>query len=239
MKRLREAANRLKTPDQADAFTFWADYCMERRRRRELAEHMRAEAGLASETLSLSETLKKRVDEYEARIAQMARDHELDLERQRVELTGSVEEVLAMRETREKEAHVEMLRRQSVRRMLNAGVANGFIAWTELWEAKSYAMGRLREVGNKLRSPELSQAFGSWAAVTREAKHAAERERREPHTVPTAPPHRYRYRPSPPPIATAPGAFQCSPCTAHAAASRACVLQASGWSGRPTRSRRS
>ena len=31
MKRLREAANRLKTPDQADAFTFWADYCMERR----------------------------------------------------------------------------------------------------------------------------------------------------------------------------------------------------------------
>jgi len=99
----------------------------------------------------------------EARLAAAEEEKRLALERQLLELTGSAEEQIAMREEKEKEARVELLRRQMVRRMMNASTANAWGAWVELWEAKTYAMGRLLEVRNRLSQPELSKAFGFWA----------------------------------------------------------------------------
>jgi len=79
-----------------------------------------------------------------------------------------------MRQEKDKEARVELLRRQMVRRMMNANVANAWGAWVELWEAKTYAMGRLLEVRNRLSQPELSKTFGFWARDAMEAKQQAE-----------------------------------------------------------------
>ena len=62
---------------------------------------------------------------------------------------------------------------------MHQGIANGWSAWVELWEAKTYAMSRLRECGNRLRKPELSLAFNwlvrDWERTKRKAEQAGSR----------------------------------------------------------------
>ena len=87
------------------------------------------------------------------------------------------EQVSAEAAAKAHQERVELLHRQASRRILNKDIANGFAAWYELWSAKTYAMGRLREVGNKLHAPEMTGAFGGWVnvwRVTKEAQMAAE-----------------------------------------------------------------
>ena len=96
------------------------------------------------------------------------------LERQRTELVGSAEELAALQGEKAKADRIELLRRQVGRRIMNAGLSRGWTAWIELWEAKTYAMQTLRAVGNKLRSPEVADAFGAWADDVAEEKRAAE-----------------------------------------------------------------
>ena len=86
---------------------------------------------------------------------------------------------MAMRQEQEKEGRVEILRRQSARRMANSGLSNAWAAWTELWEARAYAIKRLREVGNKLRAPEKADAFYHWSGDASEQKAKAELARLE------------------------------------------------------------
>ena len=92
------------------------------------------------------------------------------LERQRTELVGSAEELAALQGEKAKADRIELLRRQVGRRIMNAGLSRGWTAWIELWEAKTYAMQTLRAVGNKLRSPEVADAFGAWADDAAEVK---------------------------------------------------------------------
>ena len=80
------------------------------------------------------------------------------------------EEFSAEAAAKAKEERIELLRRQSMRRMLNAGLANAWSAWFELWEAKTYAMGRLRECGNRLHKPALANSFSFWFSWWRELK---------------------------------------------------------------------
>ena len=72
-----------------------------------------------------------------------------------------------------------LLRRQSVRKLLNAALADGWSAWVELWVARSYALAHLRAVGNKLRSPEKASAWSFWSSSMLEAKRLAELARLE------------------------------------------------------------
>ena len=53
---------------------------------------------------------------------------------------------------------------------MNSGLSSAWQAWYEMWEAKTYAMSRLREVGNKLRAPEVSVAYNLWAGAWRVTK---------------------------------------------------------------------
>ena len=89
--------------------------------------------------------------------------------RERVsELDGGVAKADRLREEQEakaKEERIELLRRQVGRRMMNAGITRGWQAWVDFWEAKLYAMSRLREVGNRLKSPELADAFELWETL--------------------------------------------------------------------------
>ena len=76
--------------------------------------------------------------------------------------------------------HRAVLRlRQSVRKLLNAALADGWSAWVELWVARSYALAHLRAVGNKLRSPEKASAWSEWSSSMLEAKRLAELARLE------------------------------------------------------------
>ena len=109
-----------------------------------------------------------RCEEYERRLAKAEADKALALKRQAVELTGSVEEVMAMRAERDKEERLTMLSGKVARRIMNTGLASGWSAWYEMWEAKTYAMGRLRQCGNRLHSPALAEAFGCWRDTVEE-----------------------------------------------------------------------
>ena len=92
-------------------------------------------------------------------------DKQAALKRQAVEFTGSTEEVLAMRAAAEKEERIELLRRQSVRKLLNAALANGWSAWVELWAARTDAKRKLRLAARSFRSPGISDAFDVWFAI--------------------------------------------------------------------------
>ena len=121
-------------------------------------------------------------DEWEARLAALQREceervHAGDrekqdalgaIERMKIELgtlNTALEESASRSAKREKQASVELLRRRSLRRMMNAGLASGWGAWFELWNAKTYAMRRLREAANRLRRGDVSKAFYEWRCV--------------------------------------------------------------------------
>ena len=72
-----------------------------------------------------------------------------------------------------REERVELLRRQIGRRMLHQGLIRGWSAWLEAWEARSYALRQLRDVGNRLHSPELANALDFWRDEAAEAKRLA------------------------------------------------------------------
>ena len=82
-----------------------------------------------------------------------------------IELTGSAEQVAEMRAVQEREERLGLMHKQSARRLMNAGINNAWSAWSELWSARTYAFKRLREAANRLRSPELSDAFLFWSSV--------------------------------------------------------------------------
>ena len=59
--------------------------------------------------------------------------------------------------------------------MMSQGIASGFSAWLDLWNAKVYALGKLREVGNRLRAPGKAVAFKQWMGLG--CKHCAATQR--------------------------------------------------------------
>lgn len=90
---------------------------------------------------------------------------QLAVDRAKAELssvTVALEQSKAHYAKKEKQARVELLRRQSLRRMANAGLTGGWGAWLAYWEAKTYALKRLRKAANRLRRGDLSTAFYDW-----------------------------------------------------------------------------
>lgn len=179
LERLRTCASRLRTPELADAFGTWAEVWYDQRQRASMVTYKEQAAQHAKERDRLAAELRKATAEFEAKLALAEEQKQLALHRQRVELCGSAEELASLREQKERDARVEMLRRQASRRMLNGSLAAAWRAWTELWEARSYALSRLIEVGNRLRAPELSGAWTFWQGASAAAKAEGERARLE------------------------------------------------------------
>jgi hypothetical protein len=171
---LRKVANRLRAPEKAFAFSVWLEVNEEARLASKVSLFHQREAKLHDDIAGLMAEVKRTRAEMEAKLRSAAEQRETALQRQLIELTGSAEDIIALREEKEKEERVEMMRRQSMRRLLNRDLADGFTAWTELWEAKVYSLRRLREVANRLSSPALSSAFGFWVQDTKDIKHEAE-----------------------------------------------------------------
>ena len=164
--RLREVANRLRAPELSAAFGFWfAD--MNEDKQAALADQS---AALKRVRSSLENQIELQRSDYERRLADLQEQMRVALERQQIELVGTAEQQAAVREAREKEERIELLRRQVARRMMNAGITRGWTAWCEMWQARTQARQRLRDVANRLRAPELSIAFGFWAGDMIEAR---------------------------------------------------------------------
>jgi len=172
LRRLREVGNKLQTPELSNALEFW---------RADLAEEQRLATMTAQQKVEeeLRMQLATTRGDYEARLSAAEESKVWALERLRVELTGSAEEMAALREEKAKEERIKLLKRQVGRRMMNQGIASGWAAWYELWAAKTYAMKTLREVGARLKAPELSRAFEFWTTDQVETKRAENEARLE------------------------------------------------------------
>jgi hypothetical protein len=173
---MKLVGGRFKAPALAEAFNVWADECEAAHaaaRAKAAVDKYRESAGaLEGAAAELSEQMVELKAQMVAKLAAAEVEKKVALDRLRTELSGSADERMALRAEQEKEARIELLRRQVARRMLNAGVANAWSAWFDLWSAKTYAMNRLREVAAKLRSPELSTAFDVWVEMKQEAQMA-------------------------------------------------------------------
>jgi hypothetical protein len=89
---------------------------------------------------------------YDRRLAALAAERD-DAADAMATLRATLEAQLAARSKDDKEARVELLRKQSMRRLMNKGLVRGWLAWSALYKARSYAINRLRQVASHLRSP--------------------------------------------------------------------------------------
>ena len=180
--RLRACARMLKSPELAEAFGTWTEVWEEGVQRAAMTTYKQQAEQLAKDRDRVIAELQRVSAEYEAMLKEASEAKELALHRQRVELCGSAEELAGLKEEKGKEARVEMLRRQSMRRIQNRDLGDAWSAWVELWEARSYALTRMREVGQQLRSPELLGAWAHWDRSTAEERQFKEKARLERET---------------------------------------------------------
>ena len=106
---------------------------------------------LATEVKQLRAQLERDAAQAEARLAAA-------LDRQEKELTGSMEERLAMKEEQERSARVELLQRQIARRFLHSDLTAGWNAWVEVWQARSERRRMLQRVADSIVRPGVASA---------------------------------------------------------------------------------
>ena len=146
-------------------------------------------AGLRAEVAALQLEVRKQADAHEAAVVGLRGEHEAAVDGLRGEIAAQAEamaakeaELSAARDKElaalveaEKEGRVDLFMRQAVRHMMSRDLAVGFGAWVALWEAKTYSMGKLREIANRLdpAKRELAGAFYFWREESSEAGRAA------------------------------------------------------------------
>merc|ERR1719171_2044548 len=100
--------------------------------------------------------------EYEAELAyvKQAAQKELEkaLENQRIALTGSQEEILAMQAQKEKEARVEQLAQKAMKRIANQGIMRGWTAWSDQYQEKARQKRMIAAAGARMTRPALAAA---------------------------------------------------------------------------------
>jgi len=76
----------------------------------------------------------------------------------------------------QKEQRMEEVMRMIARRMVHRDMGGAFGAWVALWEAKTYALRRMRQIANVLnpKTRELAQGFTRWQETCRAASHEAQ-----------------------------------------------------------------
>jgi len=162
MNKLKQVGNQLHSPLLANAFGYWSAESASEKAEGQYLEMAHKAAGLNGERDSLAEQLARVTAEYEQRLAALEEQRVKDLERQLVALTGTADEQAAMLEEKAKEERIELMKKQSMRRMLNAALSGAWGAWLEMWEAKVYATERLKLCGNRLHAPEKTKVFTKW-----------------------------------------------------------------------------
>jgi len=170
---LHAVANRLQRPEVQHAFAVWLDLLIlkhERDQYTKLNGLQKSERDLQTRCSQLEEELKRLRTEASLQASAAERQRSEALQRQLTELTGSATEIAEIQSQEEREARVELLRRQITRRILNRSISLAWTAWLEMWEARNYATARLREARNKLSEPELTVAFSYWKAISEQLK---------------------------------------------------------------------
>merc|ERR1740117_368314 len=106
---------------------------------------------------------KAKADAELAFVKQAAqKELERELEMQRVALTGTTEEMIALQKQQEKEQRVEHLAQKAMRRIGNQGIMRGFTAWSEQYFAEARHKRMLAAAGARLARPALAASIQHW-----------------------------------------------------------------------------
>lgn len=179
LKRLHQVSMRLRAPATAFAFRVWLQQTESTRWEKKRSAWEKREQQLLAEVAAAREDLEVEHQKAQQVAAEADGVMAAALSRQLVELTGSAEERMALQEKAEQQGRIDQLSRRFGRRIMYHSLTLAWNAWTEFAEARSYHLGRLRQVGNQLRAPDVASAFGAWVEEWAEARRAAERERME------------------------------------------------------------
>ena len=164
-KRMLAAAGaRLMRPALAASVSHWRND-WEAERRKNLAQEVRRRASAKYGGSANAEVAEIRAT-AEADLAAQKKFAEEDklraLEKQRIELTGSVEEILALRAAEEKEKRVEQLAQKAMKRLSNQGIMRGFTAWSEQYLQAARQKRMLAAAGARIMRPGLAMAVSHW-----------------------------------------------------------------------------
>jgi hypothetical protein len=154
-----QVGSRLHAPEKAEAFHTWSEEWRRTKHRLQLKALAEREAGAQGDAQALAAELAAVRAACNEQLTAVADEKALALKRLRIELTGSSDERAAMVSAKEREERVALMTRQMTRRMMFTDLATGFSAWTECWQAKCYALQRLKEVSTRGRIQGLSAAF--------------------------------------------------------------------------------
>ena len=161
---LKSAGARLSKPQLVATFSRWQDDW----ERAQLFRTSRAKQGQVAEVHQRCSELEEEIRELE-RVSerQLAAEGErlsAALEKQRVELSGSLEEQQALFEAEEKANRVEVFCQQAARRMKNQDVVGAWTAWQEQYYEQVRQRQLLKSAGARLSKPQLVATFAYWCS---------------------------------------------------------------------------
>jgi len=169
----RQIARRILRGDVRRGWTSWHSLWRAKVGQRvetERSGHEQRNEELTSQVDAAAEEIRSLREALEAQKAAAAHEKRVALERLRTELCGSAAEQHAMDVEMAREERVELLQRQSGRRLRHRELSGAWNAWLESREARAYALWKLRTVANKLRAPQLSVGFDAFVVRWERAK---------------------------------------------------------------------
>ena len=147
---------------------------------RETEEELReTQVELSDEIAQLKLQLAAQIDKNKEDMAGMKMHLAAQAESKDGELQSFEAQLTAKAEAAARGERVELLHRQSTRRIANRSISRGWTAWFEGWQARIYAFRQLQQAGAMLRKPELARNFFFWRQFWEKLRNAAERKKLE------------------------------------------------------------
>merc|ERR550514_763093 len=109
--------------------------CVEARRAQERSYEDGKASDLREELEEARGEIKKLQRDIELKAVKAAEEMRVALERQRVELSGDAESQRELLAVKEREARIDLLRRQFARRLVQRELSLGWGAWLEMYNA--------------------------------------------------------------------------------------------------------
>ena len=173
---LQNAGSRLHKPALGGAFSLWKhDWQAERLAAQQEAQKRREEE-LAGGASALRTELKALRADYEAKLVAAAEEKRLALEQQLEQILGERAGQLRVEQEKDKEARVDLLCRQMLRRMLYADYTRGWTSWYEFWASKVHRMRCMQKAASRLTKPAMAAAFAWWIKDWDQTRRSNERE---------------------------------------------------------------
>ena len=161
---LAAAGSRLTKPAVTAAFASWReDWSATQTTLRGMSQHQQ----LAAETRrrqALERAVEVMQAQHAAQLEAAAQQQERMLERQRIELSGSAEERMALAEEKAKEERVALMAKNATRRIKSRGLAHGWTSWHGAWAAAARRRRMLAAAGSRLTKPAVAASFAHWRA---------------------------------------------------------------------------